>query len=276
MKQIIGIWPPDYYQDVPYTALTELVKEGFNAILIRTDWRQDDTLESYLDRFEWNFRQAVAAGFQYFLVDFAQGLGDRGIETAKPNYNFRLALERIVSAANELDVGRDKIYTYVGEPVINWLKKGLLFGEEELKELLEERMKLTFQYLRHYGLFVDETVSNIDYLLEIFRNRHPGVKVAISSYFGQHKHWYKTNACWIYGQLKFGGSLCYKKLAFYARISGKKTIFLYQGDGDKFNVKKPWTYINSVLPKRLRIWIEGKLRQKFIDRFYRLERSRTS
>jgi len=254
---IMGIWLPDYWIDFDLETLRKLRSQGFNGIIVRTMWKDGDDISSYTARMIKNFECAVKAGFEFMLVDFAQGLGNRGIEKNNPNYNYREVISQFSKLSSQV-----KLYYYLGEPIESYLENKLL-SEEELVDLLKERVQLSNGHL-----FVDGTRRNINKLHDMIKPYGNSIIIACSSYFGQHKYWNLLNAIWIYGQLKFDGSLRYKYLSKLAGRLNIKVRFLYQGDPGKFSIKEPYTWLNSLLQLLgLRKVFESWQRRRFVKYF---------
>lgn len=240
MNKILGIWLPDYNVD-----LSKLKRLGFNGIIIRSDWYDNDTFEDYLKRLWKLYCDAYQNGFKFFVVDFSQGLGKYD-----NNYNY-------VSVYKMFQYEEGIIF-YIGEPYENYIETGLL-TEEQMKDMINDKLALI-----KYQVFMDATVRNY---MKMYLNFYPNY-AAISSYYNQHKYWLYTNAIWIYGQLKLGGSLRYKFLSEQANKYNIQIRLLYQGDSDKFDIKKPYTWLNALLRLLgLRKIFEKWQRKRFIKYF---------
>lgn len=243
MDNIVGIWhnPAD-------VSLRELKETGFNGIFVQTDWRADDTWESYFGRMTDMYAEAKRLGFEFILVDFSQGYGE--YEKPYPNYNYRKVAEYFEGLP---------VWFYFGEPVEGYYETGKV-NIEELAKLIQERC-----YLSGHNLVSDSTIRNHEILSSF---RYHIAFLGISSYYNQHKLWDRVNFIWIYGQLKFGGSLRYHFLSKQANKQDIDVRFLYQGDPSKFKWGVPYTWLNSLLELlRLRKRFEKWQRKRFIKRF---------
>lgn len=248
MKNILGIWT----NDINYEELREI---GFNAIFLPVYpfWVEADKMD-----IDYSLKQKLTAevmyseylrlkqlGFSFFLIDFGWGLG-----AFDNNYFYEKIYNRFKN---------DDILFYFGEP-IEQLVEDRKYEYYDVKKIIDERFSLAGEQL-----LLDSTTRNIEQLRKDF----PYIKTAISSYYNQHKYWVKGQALsWIYGQLKIGGSLCYKKLSSAADEKGITIRFLYQGDDGVFKFSIPFTWFNSLLrliglDKRFKKWQQ----RRFIKHF---------
>lgn len=189
-SKVLGIWLPDYMTEPDIDILKNLRKEGFNGILIRTLWWKNDTFATYLQRMSDNFVNAVNAGFEFFLIDFSQGLGNLGIEKESPNYNFIRVFEAIDYLRLQRFIPDDRVYYYMGEIVESLYEKGFI-EYDEIEKLI------AFRYSICRGrFFTDATKRNINYISDILKkiDSNNTAYLACSSYYRQEKCWDNVNA----------------------------------------------------------------------------------
>lgn len=249
MRKILGIWQ----SDLSLIKLRELRAGGFNAIFLPVQYFWERTAGDYesrqidVSKMMYSYYTLLKKmGYTFFLIDFGWGLGE-----IDNNYFFKKIFEAFKSS--------EDVWFYFGEPIESFVESGR-FEYYTVKKIIDERFSIAGE-----RLLIDGTTRNIEKLRKDF----PHIKNAISSYYNQHKYWTKgQKMCWIYGQLKIGGSLCYKKLAKEADENKIKIRFLYQADDGKFELKIPFTWLNSLLRLiKLDIQFKRWQQKRFINHF---------
>lgn len=227
----LGIWTLDLSNE----NVEHLRKLGFNALVFQMGWFYDRTQGDFKQRRKdaivlmyLHYKYAKSLGFQYFLIDVGWSLG-----LNEDDYFYRDIIKKFRD--NE-----DCVF-YFGEPIEGFIETGLYDWDLVYKNIQDR-----YALIRNDNDFVmDATIRNYNKLADwtgMYNN------ISISSYFGQHKHWKRCfPMVWIYGQLKFDGSLRFKMLANKADELGINTRLLYQGDPDKFDIKTPYTWLNWLI-----------------------------
>ena len=247
----LGIWT----KDLSRMNIFSLVDQGFNSLFLqigyfyensypKSEKRQDVTVTLMYDAYLF----AKKLGVKYFLIDCGWGLGK-----IDDNYFYEKIIEKFKDC--------EDVDFYLGEPIESFVEPGQYSYEQVHGLIIEPRLEL----MPRKNLIMDATTRNF---IKLLYNYVAG-KVAISSYYNQHKIWSHTlSHVWIYGQLKIGGSLCYKKLAGIADSLNIEKRFLYQDDPDNWNWKDISSYLNTILRwLHLGEWFENWQRKRFIKRF---------
>lgn len=253
MNKKLGIWT----DDLTLENFLRLNNKGFNVIFLSLSpfWDEANKADGdYLTKqslsAELMYKEYLRLrqlGFSFFLVDFGWGLGE-----LDKNWFYMKVYEKFKDC--------DDVLFYFGEP-IEQLVESKRFEYYDIKKVIEERFSVVGE-----RLLIDGTTRNIGQLRKDF----PHIKNAISSYYGQHKYWVENQTmCWIYGQLKFGGSLCYKKLAKAADENKIQIRFLYQADDIPFDLSIPYTWFNSLLrliklDKLFKRWMQKRFIKHFL------------
>lgn len=241
MKKILGVWCGE---DVGFA---QLRAEGFNGIFIRTTWTLGDTMKTYLDRLVKLYNGAKELGFEFFLVDYGQGMGK-----LNDNYNYKIVA----------DYFKDKkgVCFYIGEPYEEYIEKQNL----DVNDVLDA-IEAKIEYVDG-NVFVDSTKRNSKFMWEWFKAMVD--YTAISSYWRQQTHWHLTNAAWITGCLGYHNfsSWCYKSLGKKAK--DKPVVFLYQFNPSDWS-SDGWEnkLFDSIFGKERRLKLEAKRRALFIKYF---------
>jgi hypothetical protein len=235
---ILGICDGDYRA----THLKELYDEGFRGLFISIHEHANDDPIVLSNRMYNTYMVAKDIGFTHFLIECGQGLGfiDGG-------YSWKVIMDKF----------RDK--------------KDVAFYFDEYYELIVEKYKRTKDDYCRFRKEVLRYANDVDNLNEVYiptvftttvRNHTRGT--AISSYYNQHIYWaFHDYMVWIYGQIKLGGSLRYKKLADVAGYYHISFAYLYQRDPVKFNIKDPTSWFNWVFPKTVKRFLRGRFVKSF-------------
>ncbi len=241
----LGIWTLDLSDN----NLVVLSKDGFNGLFLPIGYFYNGNQDETVNQMFKKYLKARELGFKYFLIDCGWGLGE-----FDNNYFYKKIIDKFREC--------EDVDFYLGEPIESWLETKTLTWEQIYKNEINERYGLT----KRGNLIMDATLRNYHSLADwtgLYKN------ITISSYYNQHKEWrnYFPHV-WIYGQLKIGGSLRYKKLSKIADSLNIEKRFLYQGDLNKWNWKEPFTWLNAILNLiGLQKWFENNQRKRFIKSF---------
>lgn len=246
----LGIWT----KDLSKGNILSLVDQGFNSLFLQVGFFYDNTLPNYVNRQDATvalmydaYSFAKKLGYKYFLIDCGWGLGE-----LDGNYFY----EKIIAKFKDCE----DVDFYLGEPIESFVETGKYSFEQVCEKIIQPRFKL----MPRENLIMDATTRNY---IKLY-NYAPG-KVGISSYYNQHQYWsHSSSHVWIYGQLKIGGSLCYKKLSSVANSMNIEKRFLYQDDPDTWSWKDLSSWLNTVLKwLHLGNWFESLQRKRFIKYF---------
>jgi len=243
---ILGIW-----HKPEEVTLSQLRKEGFNAVFITTKWNEFDTMKTYLNRLWEMYIEAKRLGFIYFLIDYGQGVGAAEVPA---NYNYQLVYQAFKN---------EDVIFYSGEPYENYVER-MKIKEEDMRKSLYEKIQTCNQ-----RFLTDSTVRNHEKILRI-QNAYSKIRIAISSYWRQERYWRDTNFVWISGQLGYHNlsSWRYKHLAKCAKETENEIIFLYQANPSDWT-SDGWEnkLFEFVFNKKSRLNLEAYRRKKFIEAF---------
>ena len=246
----LGIWT----KDLSKGNIFSLANQGFNSLFLQIGYFYKNTYSDNAKRQETTvalmydtYLLMKKLEFKYFLIDCGWGLGK-----IDDNYFY----EKIIGKFKDCE----DVDFYLGEPIESFVETGQYSFDQVSELIIKPRLEL----MPRKNLVMDATTRNF---IKLFIYA-PG-KVGISSYYNQHGLWsYPLFHVWIYGQLKIGGSLCYKKLSSIADSLNIEKRFLYQGDPDNWNWKDISSYLNTILKwLHLEKWFEGWQRKRFIKRF---------
>lgn len=142
---------------------------------------------------------------------------------------------------------------------------GMLDGNYFYKKIIE-KFKMCHDVQFYFGEPIEQFIETKQFAffqtVNILRKR----RMLTTCYYNLRRYWGKfTPFVWIYGQLKIGGSLRYKKLSQAANSLNIETRFLYQAD------LPGWTWYNWII-KLLKIFhlqerFENWQRDRFIKSF---------
>lgn len=246
----LGVWT----KDLSRGNILSLVDQGFNSLFLQIGYFYDNTYPNNVKRQETTvalmydtYSFAKKLGFKYFLIDCGWGLGE-----LDGNYFY----EKIIAKFKDCQ----DVDFYLGEPIESFVETKQFTFEQVCEKIIMPRMDL----MKFKNLIMDATTRNYKKLFDYM----PG-KVGISSYYNQHRLWTGSSShVWVYGQLKIGGSLCYKKLSKIADSLNIEKRFLYQDDPDTWSWKDLSSWLNTILKwLHLRKWFEGWQRERFIKYF---------
>lgn len=227
--------------------LSQLRAEGFKGILIRADWIFGDTMKTYLGRMIEMYEEAKKLGFEFFLIDYCQGMGQ-----LNNNYNYKVVADYFKSLPN--------VCFYIGEPYEEYVER-----QEEAEFDVIKALDKKIKYVNG-NVFIDSTKRNSTWIQACF---HAYVKyIAISSYWRQQTEWSKTNAIWISGQLGYHNLSSWRYKSLAKKAKGKRIAFLYQFNPSNWS-SDGWEnkLFDLVFSKKLRIKLEASRRKKFIEAF---------
>lgn len=239
---IRGIW-----HKPEEVSLSQLRAEGFNAVAIRATWVLGDTMKTYLGRMIKMYEEAKELGFEFFLVDYSQGMG-----ALNDNYNYEMVADYFKPLSN--------VCFYIGEPYEEFVEK-----QKIKKEVVINALDKKIEHVSG-NVFIDSTKRNSFWLYLLY---HHVIKyTAISSYWRQQTEWHGTNAVWISGQLGYHNISSWRYKSLAKKAKGKQIAFLYQFNpsnwsGDGWENK----LFDIAFGKKLRMKLEARRRKKFIEAF---------
>lgn len=239
---ILGCW-----HKPEEVSLSQLRAEGFKGIFIRANWIFGDTMKTYFGRMIKMYEEAKGLGFEFFLVDYSQGMG-----ALNDNYNYEMVADYFKPLSN--------VCFYIGEPYEEYIEKQKL---KESDVLIALNQKINYV---DCNVFMDSTKRNIFWLRNWYRL--VAKYTAISSYWRQQTEWHGTNAVWISGQLGYHNISSWRYKSLAKKAKGKEVAFLYQFNPSNWS-SDGWEnkLFDLVFGKKLRIKLEASRRKKFIEAF---------
>lgn len=234
---ILGICDGDYRRE----HLQELYDEGFRGLFISIHEHANDDPIVLSNKMYNTYMVAKDIGFTHFLIECGQGLG-----FIDGNYSWKVIMDKFRG------------------------KEDVAFYFDEYYELIVEKYKRTKDgYCRFrkevYSYANPKTKSDVEHFIVFTTTvRNSELGNAISSYYNQHIYWaFYDYMVWIYGQVKLGGSLRYKKLADVAGYYHISYKYLFQRDPVKFNIKDPTSWFNWIFPAKVKKHLRHKFKRIF-------------
>ena len=246
MKKILGIWGK--YDEA---SLSQLRSEGFNGIFIRTDWVfLGDTMKTYLNRLIKIYEDAKRLGFEFFLIDYSQGMGK-----LNDNYNYKIVADYFKKFPD--------VCFYIGEPYEEFVERQK-FNAYDVRHALNDKEAYV-----DGNILIDSTIRNSRWLYLWFGGS--AKHTAISSYWRQQTEWHLTNSVWITGQLGYHNPSSWRYKSLSKKSKDKSVIFFYQFNPSNWS-SDGWEnkLFDSIFGKKLRLKLEMWRRRLFI-KYFKLE-----